>query len=119
MERRTDERTADQSGAEVSGAESSAEGVRGAAGGPARLDFGRVWRFAAYALLAAATGLLLLSRFDAAFLIAGLGAAAWFLNVRTTLIRKHDLVKVGGRNWRPRREAEEEFGEDDEEDADG
>jgi hypothetical protein len=38
-----------------------------------------------------------------------------FLNVRTALIRKHDLVKVGGRDWRPRREVKEDFEEDVEE----
>ena len=36
-----------------------------------------------------------------------IGAAAWFLGMRTALIRKHDVVKVGGRNWRPRHEVEE------------
>ncbi len=81
----------------------------------ARFDFGRVWRVAAYALLAAAVALIFLRRFEAAFLVAGLGAAAWFLNVRATLIRKHDLVKVGGRDWRPRREVKEDVEEDDEE----
>jgi hypothetical protein len=101
-ERRTEEESATESDVEASG-----DG--------ARFDFGRVWRVAAYALLAAAAVLLFLSRFEAAFLVAGLGAAAWFLNVRTTLIRKHDLVKVGGRDWRPRREVEDEVEEDDEE----
>ena len=71
-------------------------------------DYGRVWRVAAYALFAAAAVLLLLRRFEAAFLVGALGAAAWFVNVRTSLIRKHDLVKVGGRNYRPRREVEKE-----------
>jgi hypothetical protein len=96
----------DASGGEASGDEGRAAGVRAAAGGPARFDYGRVWRLTAYALIAGAAALLSLRRFDAAFLVAGLGAAAWFLNVRTTLIRKHDLVKVGGRDWRPRREVE-------------
>ncbi|MFN2416778.1 MAG: hypothetical protein ABR603_16700 [Pyrinomonadaceae bacterium] len=71
-------------------------------------DYGRVWRVAAYALFAAAAVLLVLRRFEAAFLFGVLGAAAWFVNVRASLIRKHDLVKVGGRNYRPRREVEKE-----------
>lgn len=78
----------------------------------ARFDFGRVFRVAAWLLFAAALLLIYLGHPEAAFLVAALGAAAWFLGVRTTLIRKHDLVKVGGRNWRPRREVEEEAGED-------
>lgn len=84
----------------------------------AGLDYGRVWRVVAFALVAAAAALVFLGHNGAAFFVAGLGASAWFLNVRATLIRKHDLVKVGGRNWRPRREvereseAEEEGGED-------
>ncbi len=83
-------------------------------------DFGRVWRIAAYALLAAAGVLLALRHFEAAFAVGALGAAAWFVNVRTSLIRKHDLVKVGGRNWRPRREVEREEAEAAaEEDGDG
>jgi hypothetical protein len=80
-------------------------------------DFGRVWRVAAYALFAAAAVLLLLSRFEAAFLVGVLGAAAWFVNVRMSLIRKHDLVKVSGRNWRPRSEVEKEEAEALAEDA--
>jgi hypothetical protein len=83
-------------------------------------DFGRVWRVAAYALLAAAAVLIVLRRFDAAFLVGALGAVAWFVGVRAGLIRKHDLVKVVGRNWRPRREVEKEEAEaaaaEDEED---
>ena len=96
MERRTDERGTDE-----------------------RLDFGRVWRVAAYVLFAASAVLLLLRHFEAAFAVGALGAAAWFVNVRTSLIRKHDLVKAGGRNYRPRREVEREeaeaAAEDDEE----
>jgi predicted membrane protein len=105
LERRTDE----QAGEEVGGA--------GAAGGRARFDFGRGWRVAAYVLFAAAAVLLLLRHFEAAFAVGALGAAAWFVNVRASLIRKHDLVKVGGRNYRPRREVEKEeaAAEDDEE----
>ncbi len=106
MERPTDEQRSAESDGEASG--------EGEGKAPARFDLGRVCRAAAYALFAAAAVLLLLQRFEAAFLAAGLGAAAWFLNVRTTLIRKHDLVKVGGRNWRPRREVDAESVEDEE-----
>lgn len=74
-------------------------------------DYGRVWRVAAYVLFAAAAVLLLLRRFEAAFAVGVLGGAAWFVNVRHSLVRKHDLVKVGGRNWRPRREVEKEEAE--------
>jgi hypothetical protein len=85
------------------------EGRAGGAGGaPARFERGRVFRAAAWLLFAAAAVLLYLGRPEAAFLLAAFGAAAWFLGVRTALIRKHDLVKVGARNWRPRREVEEE-----------
>jgi hypothetical protein len=98
-------------------AEEEAGGVRGAGAADerARFDYGRAFRVAAYALFAAAAALLFLRRFEAAFLVAALGASAWFLNVRTSLIRKHDLVKVGRRDWRPRREVEEESAEGDEE----
>ena len=80
---------------------------------PARFDYCRLWRVAAVALLAAAAALIYLGYNGAAFFVAGLGASAWFLNVRATLIRKHDLVKVGGRNWRPRREVERESEEEE------
>ena len=98
--------------------EDRAGGVRcaGAEGVSARFDRGRVFRVAAWLLFAAAPLLLYFGRAEAAFLVASLGAAAWFLGVRTALIRKHDLVKVGGRNWRPRREVEEEAAGDVEED---
>lgn len=84
-------------------------------------DRGPLFRGAAYALFAAAVALLLAGSTEAAFLVAGLGASAWFLNVRAVLIRKHDLVKVGGRNWRPRDEveAEEAAAREDEEDDEG
>ena len=101
-ERRTDER---------------AEAARGATDASARFDFVRVFRVAACLLFAAAPVLLYLRRPEAAFLVAALGAAAWFLAMRTALIRKHDLVKVGGRNWRPRREVEEESEREFEEDS--
>lgn len=72
------------------------------------LDFARVWRLLAYALLAATLVLLYLRHTDVAFVTAALGASAWFLNVRTGIKRKHDLVKDGARNWRPRAEVEKE-----------
>ncbi len=75
----------------------------------------RALRVAAYALLAAGAVLLYMRRPGEAFLSAALGVSAWFLNVRAGLIRKHDLVKVSGRNWRPRREVEaEEVGAEEE-----
>ena len=110
MERRTDEQAyAEHDGAEPA-VEVRAEGgsLAGASDASARFDFGRAFRVAAWLLFAAALVLLYLGRPEAAFLVASLGAAAWFLGVRTTLIRKHDLVKVGGRNWRPRREVEKD-----------
>jgi hypothetical protein len=80
-----------------------------------------VLRLAAYGLFAAAAALLYLRRPQAAFLVAVLAASAWFLNVRAGLIRKHDLVKVGRRDWRPRGEveAEAEAEAEDEEEAGG
>ena len=114
MKRRTDERaTAGRDGVEAADG-GSADGDRGAgtAKGAARFDFVPVFRVAAFLLFAAAPVLLYLGRPEAAFLVAALGAAAWFLGVRAALIRKHDLVKVGGRNWRPRREVEAEAAED-------
>jgi hypothetical protein len=110
-ERRTDERAEAESVVE-----GRAGGERGAAGASVRFDLVRVFRVAACLLFAASPVLLYLGRPEAAFLVAALGAAAWFLGMRTALVRKHDLVKVGGRNWRPRREVEEEDVEDVEED---
>ena len=72
----------------------------------AGFDFARVWRVAAYALVAATLVLLYLRHTEAAFVTAALGASAWFLNMRTGIKRKHDLVKDGARNWRPRAEVE-------------
>jgi hypothetical protein len=109
LKRRTDEHAyAEQDGAEPE-VEVQAEGDAGAA---ARFNFGHVFRVAAWLLFTATLVLLYLRHPEVAFLMATLGAAAWFLGVRTTLIRKHDLVKVGGRNWRPRREVEADGGED-------
>jgi heme O synthase-like polyprenyltransferase len=78
-------------------------------------DFPRLWRVLAYALIAAALMLLYLGRTDLAFFAAALGLSAWFLNVRAAVKRKHDLVKDGARNWRPRSEVEERYAEDEEE----
>ena len=81
----------------------------------AGFDFARLWRVASYALIAAALVLLYLRRTDLALLAFALGASAWFLNVRTGIKRKHDLVRDGGRNWRPRAEVEERDLEEEEE----
>ena len=72
----------------------------------AGFDYARMWRVLAYALAAAALALLYLRRNDLAFFAGVLGASAWFLNVRTAVKHKHDLVKDGPRNWRPRAEVE-------------
>lgn len=69
-------------------------------------DFARLWRLLAYALTAATLALLYLQRTETAFVAAALAASAWFLNVRTAIKRKHDLVKDGPRNWRPRADVE-------------
>ncbi|MFL6253912.1 MAG: hypothetical protein ACJ74T_02740 [Pyrinomonadaceae bacterium] len=81
----------------------------------AGFDFARLWRVAAYALVAAALVLLYLRRTDLSLFAFALGVSAWFLNVRTAIVRKHDLVKDGGRNWRPRAEVEARYTEEDEE----
>ena len=78
-------------------------------------DFARGWRLLAYALLAATLVLLYLRHLEAAFVTAALGASAWFLNVRTAVKHKHDLVKDGARNWRPRTEVEARHAEEEEE----
>jgi hypothetical protein len=69
-------------------------------------DYARMWRILAYALVAAALVLLYLRRHDLAFFAGVLGVSAWFLHVRTAVKHKHDLVKDGPRNWRPRAEVE-------------
>lgn len=78
-------------------------------------DFARLWRVLAYALIAAALLLLYLRRNDLAFFAGALGLSAWFLNVRAAVKRKHDLVKDGARNWRPRSEVEKLRVEEEEE----
>ena len=81
----------------------------------AGFDFARVWRVVAYALIAAALVLLYLGRTDLAFFAGVLGLSAWFLNVRTAVRRKHDFVRDGPRNWRPRAEVERRRAEEEEE----
>ncbi len=81
----------------------------------AGFDFARLWRLLAYALVAATLALLYLRQTEAAFVTAALAASAWFLNVRTAIKRKHDLVKDGPRNWRPRAEVEARRAEEEEE----
>ena len=78
-------------------------------------DFARAWRLLAYALIAATLVLLYLRHRDVAFVTAALAISAWFLNVRTAVKRKHDLVKDGPRNWRPRAEVEARSREEEEE----
>ena len=78
-------------------------------------DFARAWRLLAYALLAATLVLLYLRHLDVAFVTAALGASAWFLNVRAAVKRKHDLVRDGARNWRPRAEVEARRAEEEQE----
>jgi hypothetical protein len=78
-------------------------------------DFARWWRLLAYALFAATLVLLYLRHTEIALVTAALGFSAWFLNVRTAIKRKHDLVKDGPRNWRPRAEVEAREAEEEEE----
>lgn len=81
----------------------------------AGFNFALMWRLLAYALLAATLALLYLRHTNMAFVAAALAAAAWFLNVRTAIKRKHDLVKDGPRNWRPRAEVEARKRQEEEE----
>ena len=74
----------------------------------------RLWLFVSLALLASAAVLLLLGHLNAAFVAAALAVCAWFFDVRTGLKRRHDLVRLSGRNWVPRSKLEEL--EDEEED---
>jgi hypothetical protein len=79
----------------------------------------RPWLIASVGLLAAAGALLYFAHADAAFVAGTLGVCAWFYQMRADLTRKHDLVKLSGRNWVPRSEAEEleelDEGEDEDE----
>ena len=81
----------------------------------AGFDFARLWRVAAYALIATTLMLLYLRRTDLALFAFALGVSAWFVNVRIGIKRKHDLVRDGGRNWRPRTEVEARDAEEEEE----
>lgn len=82
---------------------------------PAKSNFmrERVWLAVAVALLASAAVLLWLERSNAAFVAAVLGVCAWFFDVRMGLKRRHDLVKLSGRNWVPRSELEEMENDDE------
>jgi len=66
----------------------------------------RLWLFVSIALLGAAAVLLWLAYTNAAFVLAALGVCAWFFDMRMGLKRRHDLVKLSGRNWVPREEVE-------------
>ena len=66
----------------------------------------RLWLLVSIALLASAGALLWLAYTSAAFVLAVLGACAWFFDMRMSLKRRHDLVKLSGRNWVPRGEIE-------------
>ena len=79
------------------------EGVGGATTGRGLLRE-RPWLVVSVVLVAAAGVLLWLSLPNAAFVVAALGATAWFYDERMRLKRKHDLVRLSGRNWVPRSE---------------
>lgn len=49
----------------------------------------KIWQIASVACLIAAAVLLLLEYYDAAFVLAALGAVAWILNHRTEIRRKN------------------------------
>jgi N6-adenosine-specific RNA methylase IME4 len=68
----------------------------------------RLWLIVSIALLASAGVLLWLAYTNAAFVLAVLGVSAWFFDVRMGLKRRHDLVKLSGRNWVPRSELDED-----------
>ena len=101
----------EERGGAQSGGPAPVEGEGRGRGGAARGDFNlfrQPWLVVACLLLVAAAALLLLSHADAAFVCAALGVSAWFWNVRGELKRKHDLKKLGGRNWVQRGDDEEE-----------
>ncbi|HEV3468313.1 MAG TPA: hypothetical protein VG148_03260 [Pyrinomonadaceae bacterium] len=68
------------------GEEESGRGGATAGAGP----FGQPWLAAACLCLLAAGLCLLFGYYDAAFVVAALGAVAWFLNVRSKLPRPPD-----------------------------
>ncbi len=72
----------------------------------------RLWLAVSIALLASAAALVVLGYANAAFVAAALGACAWFFDVRTGLKRRHDLVKLSGRNWVPRSDLKDEEEDD-------
>lgn len=75
----------------------------------------RLWLFVSIALLVGAAALLWLAYTSAAFVAAALGVCAWFFDMRMGLKRRHDLVRLSGRNWVPRGELEKlDEGEDGE-----
>lgn len=82
-------------------------------GRPRGLLRGRHWLVACVVLLAAAGVLLWLALPNAAFVLGSLGVSAWFFDERMRLKRRHDLVRLSGRNWVPRSEL------DDVDDVDG
>ena len=67
----------------------------------------RLWLVVSIALLAAAAVTLWLAHVNAAFVLAALGLCAWFFDLRMGLKRRHDLVRLSGRNWVPRSRLEE------------
>jgi hypothetical protein len=73
----------------------------------------RFWLVVSVALLASAAVLLWLGYSSAAFVAAALGVCGWFFDVRMGLKRRHDLVKLSGRNWVPRDELEKSEDEED------
>jgi hypothetical protein len=67
----------------------------------------RRWLVVCVALLAAACVLLWFEYPNAAFVAGSLGVSAWFFDERMRLKRRHDLVKLSGRNWVPRGEMDD------------
>jgi Flp pilus assembly protein TadB len=68
----------------------------------------RLWLVVSIALLVSAGVLFWLAYTNVAFVAAALGISAWFFDVRMGLKRRHDLVKLSGRNWVPRGELEDD-----------
>jgi Flp pilus assembly protein TadB len=111
VSRQTDEQPAGGSGKAGRGDNMRSEGAtpsdRRATPSGARFVFEQAWMVVACSLLIASAVILYLGHPSAAFVAAALGVSAWFLNVRTNLKRKHNLVKQGRRNWEPRDDDEE------------
>ena len=70
--------------------EARADGAAGRDATPPAGPFGQPWLAAACLCLLADAVCLLLGYYDAAFVVAALGAVAWFLNVRSKLPRRPD-----------------------------